>query len=249
MNIPSVVKSAVALAALSLPSIAFAAPGYMADVKIALTISYERDSTNIDETSEDGTRIREQMSKLTAYKYGTRELLEDLLEAGRFPDGVESIKGWSLKEVSMYGAIEYYLFNKDTAPVLLEDEFSLTFSEEIYKRNLKLKQKRDDINGPFTSATSSGSILSKGMVSLSIGGKSLGLEVDDLTGKGTTTTTYQAPAPDQGFVALRTLKTTSLGGGGYVSERNIFAEGSVATTKAVLLNNVQEVFEDFPYES
>lgn len=266
MNITSAVKSAVALATLSLPSLASAYPGYMADVKLALTFSFEVDGTfdrgpsgefitvngervpdtYNDYTTADATHYSEEVTKVETFKYGTRELLEDMRAAGLFPEGVDSIKGWSVKEVFRNGSTAFYLYHKDTDPVRLNTNvFDLYFDEIISKRNLKEKEKRANPEGPITSTSTSGSSQAKGNVFLSFAVGLYGLDVD-VRGKGTTTFKRKYPNNTSAPVALRTMKSTSLAGRCDSEDGEFYAEGSVAISPVTILENVEAIFEDFP---
>lgn len=266
MKMTSVVKSALALASLSLPSISLASPGYMANVKMALIVSEEMPGTFAREEDgdfvlDDGEKVpaseaeyyspentynTEEVTQVKTTRYGNRELLEDLLAEGHFPSGVNSIQGWSLKEVSMhFGGTTFYLYKKDTTPERLDSEFYAYFTDKISKSNLKTKVRRDEPKGPVTSAKASGSSQVKGTVTLTLAGEGVDFSAN-ASSKGTAVYIQKFVDGASSPVTLRTFKTTTLFGEGEVGEVEVYIEGSLSTSGAVLLENIEEIFEDFP---
>lgn len=266
MKISIVAKSALVMASLFLPSIAAAEPGYMTDIKLALTLSYmtpgtfEREFDGGFRLDEDGVRIpaesntyspddgatilTEQVRNLKSFKFGTRELLEALLERGYFPEEVESIRGWSLKEVTDTVSLKYYLYKKGTAPLRLTDGFGMIFDSAVTKRNLKTKVRRDSPKGALKSTSATGSELAKGWLELDLTDGVAGFRVY-LEGRATGTFINKFTAGGDFPLLTRTLKATGIAGTGEFELGPIYAEGSVSTGRVVLLDDVGAEFPTF----
>lgn len=263
MNITTVVKSALALATLSLPSLSAASQGYMADVKVALTISLEQDSIFEKEDGGDyklddeGERIStdfttystdngwtyhsEEGTKVMSFRYGTREILEDLLLVGNFPSGETSIKGWSIKEVFNGTRIRYFLFKKDTPPMWLDKAFEMTYDSVVSKNNIKTKVDYDRRTEEVKSAKGTGTSAAKGMLSLTI----RALTQVSVTG---TARSVVKPVFLKGYdeaTVTRLLKAPALGGTGAFFYDELFAEGALSTGSAVVLEDVEAIFGSF----
>lgn len=268
MKTPSTVKLALFMATLSLPSISSAVQGYMANIKLALTVSetvfttYQRDEDGnfvLDENDEripypfsiystDGglTKIQEQGSKVVTRRYGNRELLEDLYDQGAFPEAVTSIKGWFLKQVSAESTNRTYLYAKDQTPVDVTSALSIMFNPTAVKGTAKITAEYDEPEGDIVSVKGGGSSSFKGMVLVSIGGEDFGIAAQQIYGKGTGSVRYKVKGTNPIPAAALNMRITGLigaeQGGGFLPG---LVEGSGSFSGAVALDDVQTVFSDF----
>lgn len=266
MKILSTVKSAVLLATLSLPSIAAAGPGSVANLKLALTTTIEQPGTFLkgDEgantlngggeripahytsytTDAGSTTKTEEMTTVITMRYGVREVLEDLLSRGYFPQGETSIRGYSLKSVSDGAAMQTFLYKKGLTPVNVDSQCQVKFLIGATKRNLTTEVRREAPMGPVESTSAKGSAANQGKMTVTTRTSNL-LGTVTLEGKATGTIKYKYPSDSEAVAVMRTVKSTSLSGQGNSGGDNYFVEGSLSTGPAVMLDNVSASFPGF----
>lgn len=197
-------------------------------------------------TVKDGvqTDVEEFGRKLKVMKYGNKELLEDLLEAGGyFPDGETSIKGWSLKRVVGQQTVETYLVKKDVTPIWVTDyvEVNLLGGLVTGKRVTKATGPEE---GEYESASITGSLKSLGPISLFVSVPS----VIQVGVQGLATATIKSVIPPfadlpvgEGLppvVDLVSMKGSGLFGSGTTSDSSFLAQGSVSLSSPVLVEDV-----------
>lgn len=258
----------LALALLAVPGLSVADPGSVATANVALKLTtaesalFKRDALGryeLDQdlkkipaqsntyASEDGlTNYTETGLKPVTFKYGNRELLEDLLEAGVFPEGESTIRGWSLKLVNGFSgeAFRTFLFKKGLTPVDVTEHVKVDFMIRVYSGKVSTKVVYGAAKGPVKSATAAGVLNLKGTLILSIRvlRPPLGQEYF-LTGLGTSTGKSKfVPGTDVG-ATLITVKAPALHGGrAGEAAVGVLAEGSVSSSAPVLVENVETAF-------
>lgn len=268
MKITTAVKSALVVATLSLPALSSAQPASMAKIKLALKVGYSLPGTFEREDNGDftldgnGDRVpaemtsyspdwglttyNEQAYKLASIRFGNRELLEDLFGAGAFPAGTASIKGWSLVQVSLSGTNQTYLYKKDSPPVKVTNVLALQYTPFTGKGTIKTKVKKDSAKGPVISTVASGALAMRGLVSVVIADNFSGFNAS-LTGVGSINTKPKVPAGSTEAVSLLTVKSTTLAPRPPLQGEStaFLVEGSIATTSATVVEDLEESFPDF----
>lgn len=262
MNITTAVKSALFLATLSLPSLSSALTGSMGNMKVALILNegqpglFEREADGdfrlVDGKrvpafntmySPDGgqTQVGEAKTLVKTTRYGNRELMEELLEAGAFPEGVNSIQGWSLKLVSAEATYRTYLYKKGSPSVDVTDAVAMEYTP----LSLKSVSKSTVKVGPPNSIKISGSFSTKGVMVLELGGELIDLEVT-VDGKGTSAGKGKVIADGTSLVLLENFKSTalvgSMGGG---QSLGIMVEGAASVSGTTALEEVRDEFPNF----
>lgn len=258
----------LALALLAVPGLSVAGTGSVATANVALTLTtaewalFKRDALGkfeLDQdlkkipaqsntyASEDGlTTFTETGLKAVTFKYGNREVLEDLLKAGVFPTGESSIKGWSLKLVNGFSGVAFrtFLFKKGQTPVDVTEYVKVDFMVRTYSGKISSKVVYGAPKGPVKSATATGMLSLKGTLFLSIRVLRPPLGQDYfLSGLGTSTGKNKfVPGTDVG-ATLYTVKSAALHGGpGGEAAVGVLAQGSVSSSAPVLVENVETAF-------
>ena len=271
------VTSAFVLAALSLPSLAeepVKLPGSVANVAIALTLNFmetilfqktdqgeyvldgegERIPTTYTQykvtKGDTATFISEGGYKLITSKYGSRELLTDLLEkGGYFPPSETSIRGWSLKEVATSTVREIYLVKKGQTSVKVTDEIAVTFTPSLYSGKLTTKVS-GPADGVFKTASITGGYKLKGLFELGLDVPEMirvnveGVGVGSLKGKYPDVKEMLVAGPLPVGVSLLAVKGTGLFGTGLTAAGSCGVEGTVSISGPALIEDVN-VFPDF----
>lgn len=268
MTLKAVAKSVLLLTTIALPSLSHAAPGCMANLNLALTLSsvtpgtFQRDANGEFILDGDKKKIpafsyfytsanglaayAESFAKVATRKYGTRELLEDLLEKGAFPAGETSIKGWSLKLVNTADreVFHTYLYKTGRPPVKVTDTLSAGIVTSFLAGKTNTKVTYSAPKGPVKSATITGALNFKGTVTLRLGGEAVGFAVV-LQGMGTGVAKPKLLTGNVQTIMLATIKTTGLHGEFGGPGQEDFAEGSFSTTAPVLVEDLNVTFPGF----
>lgn len=269
MTLTAAAKSALLLALMAVPSLSHADTGMRGNLNVALTFTtsgpglFQRNATGgfvLDEnkkkipvslnkyTSVDGlTTYVEQGAKLVNLKYGTRELLEDLLESGAFPIGETSIKGWTLIAVegNPLQNFRVFIFKTGTRPV----DVTYGVSAEIIVRAFAGKASSKVVKtaeGPVKSTTAAGGLNFKSTVNFKVSVRRPPVSRElTLSGIGSGTIKLKYLPDNVSTSSLLTLSSSNLHGG-YGNQMTglggILAQGSVSITSPTVVEDM-DIFD------
>jgi len=196
------------------------------------------------------TYVEEEGYKVVTRKYGVKELLTDLLEAGGyFPDGETKIAGWSLKCVQGNGTREVYLVKKGVTPVKVTNVVNVDFGEGPPVGKLITK-----VTGPptgfYEKGTVTGSFKSQGYIDIGVSFSGVLLfncsGNADLTSKAVLPPVTDVEVGNElpSLVILTTVKGTGLRGNGGAIEGSFSLDGTASLNSPVLVPDVS-VYPNF----